>query len=43
MFFSFQLEERVGLLSTKIVHDFQIRSTEVKTHDLEIRIQEAVR
>jgi hypothetical protein len=43
MFFSSQLEERVGLHSTKIVHDFQISSTEVKTHVLEVTIQEAVR
>lgn len=43
MFFSSQREVRVGLHSSKIVHDFDIRSTEVKTHALEIRLQEAVR
>ena len=43
MLFSSQQEVRVGLHSSKIVHDFHIRSTEVKTHALEIRIQEAVR
>jgi ketopantoate hydroxymethyltransferase len=41
--FSSQQEVRVGLHSSKIVHDCHIRSTEVKTHALEIRTQEAVR
>jgi len=39
MLFSSQLEVRVGLPSLKIVHDFRIRSTKVKIHALEIRIQ----
>ena len=43
MLFSSQLEVRVGLHSSNIVPDILIRSTEVKTHALEIRIQEAVR
>jgi hypothetical protein len=43
MLFSSQLEVRVGLHSWKIVHNFHIRSTEVKTHALEIRIQGAMR
>ena len=43
MLFSSPLEVRIGLRSSKIVHDFRIRSTEVKTHALEIRIQQAVR
>ena len=46
MLFSAQLKVRVGLYSSKIVHEeigFQIHSTEVKTQVLEIRIEEAVR
>jgi len=43
MLFSSQLEARVGLRSSKVVLDFRIRSTEVKTQALEIRIQQAVR
>jgi len=43
MLFSSQLEVRLCLHSSKMVHDFHIRSTEVKTRALEIRIQEAVR
>jgi len=43
MLFSSQQEVRVGLHSSKIVHDFHIHSTEGNTHALEIRIQETVR
>jgi hypothetical protein len=43
MLFSSQQEVRVDLHSSKIVHDIHIRSTEVNTHALEIRIQEIAR